>query len=117
MPYHAKRNMVEAEREGDQPMARWTVSTQPRMISRLSAITAVASMLTVVAGSTVSAQTLTNPNPQTKWPPPHAVAKSPPSGRVKSCAAYGAGFVNVAGTDACVKIGGFVSTEAGGQGR
>jgi hypothetical protein len=25
---------------------------------------------------------------------------------VKSCSAYGAGYVNISGTDACVKVGG-----------
>jgi Porin subfamily len=30
-----------------------------------------------------------------------------------SCAAYGAGFVKVAGTDTCVKVGGAVSIGAG----
>jgi hypothetical protein len=32
-----------------------------------------------------------------------------------SCAAYGAGFVKVAGTNTCVKIGGSVSIDAGGS--
>ena len=31
-----------------------------------------------------------------------------------SCAAYGAGFVKVAGTDTCMKIGGSISVGAGG---
>jgi hypothetical protein len=36
---------------------------------------------------------------------------STPAGRAKSCSAYGAGFVNVPGTDACIKMGGYVTTE------
>jgi hypothetical protein len=32
---------------------------------------------------------------------------------VNSCAAYGAGFVKVEGTDTCVKIGGGISIESG----
>jgi Porin subfamily len=32
-----------------------------------------------------------------------------------SCAAYGAGFVKLAGTDTCVKVGGYVSVGAGGS--
>jgi hypothetical protein len=32
-----------------------------------------------------------------------------------SCAAYGAGFVKVTGSDSCVKIGGWIGIEAGGS--
>ncbi|HEY0566857.1 MAG TPA: hypothetical protein VGD13_01815 [Xanthobacteraceae bacterium] len=32
-----------------------------------------------------------------------------------SCAAYGSGFVKVAGSDSCVKIGGGIGIEAGGS--
>jgi hypothetical protein len=74
------------------------------------AIVAITIALILFAGFAANAQTLTNPNPQTTWQP-HAAAKSPASTHVKSCAAYGAGFVNVPGTDACVKIGGYVSGE------
>ena len=35
-------------------------------------------------------------------------------GAANSCAAYGAGFVKLEGTDTCVKIGGAVSIGAGG---
>jgi hypothetical protein len=34
---------------------------------------------------------------------------------VDSCAAYGAGFVKLAGSDSCVKIGGSVSIGVGGN--
>jgi hypothetical protein len=57
------------------------------------------------------AQTLTEPNPQTKILSPHA--KSLPTARMKSCGLYGAGFVNVPGTDACIKIGGYMTVEGG----
>ncbi len=36
---------------------------------------------------------------------------------VGSCAAYGAGFVKVAGTDTCVKVGGSVSIGTSVRGR
>jgi hypothetical protein len=36
------------------------------------------------------------------------------SGAANSCAAYGAGFVKLEGTDTCVKIGGAVSIGAAG---
>jgi Porin subfamily len=32
-----------------------------------------------------------------------------------SCAAYGAGFVKIAGTNTCVKVGGSISVGAGGS--
>ena len=76
------------------------------------AIFAMATALTVAAAS---AQTLTNPDP--KPAPLSAPAKTPVRERVKTCSAYGAGFVQLPGTDACVKIGGFVRTEATGSGR
>jgi hypothetical protein len=34
--------------------------------------------------------------------------------RTNSCAEFGAGFVKVEGSDTCVKVGGYVSTGAGG---
>jgi Porin subfamily len=62
-----------------------------------------------------SAQTLTNPDPKHA---PHlsAAAKSQARERTKACSAYGAGFVQLPGTDACIKIGGFVRMEATGTG-
>jgi Porin subfamily len=36
-----------------------------------------------------------------------------PAGSGNACAAYGAGFVKVEGTDTCVKVGGAVSIGAG----
>lgn len=65
-----------------------------------------------------TAQTLTNPNPPPTWSAPHGTAKSRTSAQTKkSCKEFGAGFVNVPGTDTCVKIGGFVTVEGGGRGR
>jgi hypothetical protein len=37
------------------------------------------------------------------------------TGAANSCAAYGAGFVKLEGTDTCVKIGGAVSIGVGGS--
>ena len=34
-----------------------------------------------------------------------------PARRMKSCSTFGAGFVQIPGTDTCVKIGGYVTTE------
>jgi Porin subfamily len=58
------------------------------------------------------AQTLSDPSPSAKWsPPPRKAAKSPQAAHAKACGAYGPGFVNVPGTDTCVKIGGWVTVE------
>jgi len=49
---------------------------------------------------------------------PQGAAKSLPAKPPKmdrSCAAYGAGFVRVEGTDTCVKVGGSVGVGVGGS--
>ena len=68
---------------------------------------AVAATLFVMIGSDADAQTLTKPKPAPSRPPP--AVKLDKSAHVKSCNAYGAGFVNIPGTDACVKVGGSVT--------
>ncbi|HEX4042558.1 MAG TPA: porin [Xanthobacteraceae bacterium] len=61
-----------------------------------------------------SAQTLTDPHFGATPPGrPATVPKAQPSVRANACSAFGAGFVRVPGTDACVKLGGFVTTETG----
>jgi hypothetical protein len=74
--------------------------------------TAVALAAAVSSGV---AQTLTQPNstPHAETPPPKDAAKSRHTGRVKTCDAYGAGFRNIPGTDACIKIGGGVTVDVG----
>lgn len=57
-----------------------------------------------------AAQTLSEPAPPAKWSPPSKAEKSQ-AARAKACSAFGPGFVNVPGTDACVKIGGWVTLE------
>jgi hypothetical protein len=80
---------------------------------RAIGVLAVTAALAAVASPGAMAQTLTQPNPQTKSPPPTVTTKSRPAGHVKICDAYGAGFVNIPGTDACIKIGGGVTVDAG----
>jgi hypothetical protein len=77
-------------------------------------VLATAAALTVVVSSGL-AQTLTQPNPasQAKTSPPTVAAKSRQTGHVKTCDAYGAGFRNIPGTDACLKIGGGVTVDVG----
>jgi hypothetical protein len=69
-------------------------------------------MLSIAVTSGVTAQTLIQPSSPPKVPPPRSVsANSVPAGRVKSCNTFGAGFAQLPGTDACVKIGGYVTME------
>jgi hypothetical protein len=81
-----------------------------RMNSRIVLASAAALAIAISPGA---AQTLTQPNPQTKTPPPSVAPKSRPAGHVKTCDAYGAGFRNIPGTDTCLKIGGGVTVEVG----
>jgi hypothetical protein len=83
----------------------WVVRAILRAAAAMAAIA-----LGAVLGS-ASAQTLTDPNPPAKWSPPRATAKSRPASPQKPCATYGAGFINVPGTDTCVKVGGWVTME------
>jgi Porin subfamily len=75
-------------------------------------VLATAAVLAIVV-SPGAAQTLTQPNSQTKTPPSAAATKSRPAGHVKTCDAYGADFRNIPGTDACIKIGGGVTVDVG----
>lgn len=70
----------------------------------------------VVAAPGAAAQTLTDPNPKPRWRPPSHAEKNHAPAAAKACEAYGAGFMQVPGTGACVKIGGFVEgTVSGGH--
>jgi hypothetical protein len=82
------------------------------LFGRVASIAVAIGMVGLVVSS-ACAQTLSNPNPQPGWPPPKTSAKAKPAARVKTCSAYGAGFVNVPGTDTCVKVGGWVTVEGG----
>ena len=63
------------------------------------------------ASSDAIAQTLIEPNSRPKLSQPSDMAKPQAVRRAKACSAFGAGFVQLPGTDACVKIGGFVTME------
>lgn len=85
--------------------------TSPRPAGFLFAAAAV--MLAGLAASNAPAQTLADPNAP-KWSPPRPAVKAHEAARPKkSCKEFGAGFVAVAGTDTCVKIGGWVTVEGG----
>jgi Porin subfamily len=83
-----------------------------RRTANLLAILVIAIAVSIVGAA---AQTLIDPNPKTTPPPPAVSGKLQARGRAKSCSAFGAGFVQVPGTDACVKIGGSVTMEATGH--
>jgi hypothetical protein len=91
----------------DQRIAR----SPARPIGWIIALAALPAVLSAAAGSGAAAQTLADPNSPAKWSPPHTVTKPQPAAHVKSCSAFGAGFINLPGTDTCVKVGGFVSTD------
>jgi hypothetical protein len=67
--------------------------------------------LAAMAASGVIAQTLIEPNSRPKLSQPSGSAKPQSALRTKACSGFGAGFVQIPGTDTCVKIGGFVTME------
>ena len=78
-----------------------------------SAAIAAAVMFSITISNSARAQTLADPNSQ---PPPsrsQPAAKLRATTNVKSCSEYGAGFVYIPGTGACIKIGGSVTVESG----
>ncbi len=77
--------------------------------AQLVSVMGVLLILATTIVSALRAQTLTDPNPHAKIPLPHA--KLLPTARMKSCSLFGASFVNVPGSDACIKIGGSVTVE------
>ena len=79
-------------------------------------ISAIAFAASLFAATGVAAQTLVNPSPKADPPPaPERFYTKNTNARSRACSAYGAGFVQLPGTDACVKIGGFVRFEATGK--
>lgn len=61
-----------------------------------------------------AAQTLTDPDFRAPVPGRTATLPKPPSAHAHACSVFGAGLVRVPGTNACVKLGGFATTETGG---
>jgi hypothetical protein len=84
-----------------------------RASARIAVIAAIV-MVPVAGSSGAAAQTLTEPSP----PPPSSPApavKSVAAKHLKACPQYGAGFVQIAGSDACIKVGGSIDVQAGGS--
>jgi hypothetical protein len=93
---------------------------KPRLPNRIAipiiAAAGIALTAALALASAATAQTLNDPRPSPKWPPPPKTEKAHAAARVKTCAAYGAGFVQVPDTGTCIKVGGFVeSTVSGGH--
>jgi hypothetical protein len=86
-----------------------------RPLLRLVAIAWAATMLGCVLAPAAIAQTtaptLTAPKAPLKSSRT-APAKTAPIARINPCSIYGAGFVNLPGTDTCVKAGGYVRSDA-----
>jgi hypothetical protein len=62
----------------------------------------------IATGASLHAQTLTNPNPPTRT---RSTTALPENKQPKPCPAYGPGFVQIPGSDVCVKIGGAVQVQ------
>jgi len=92
-------------------------STPVRRVVRI--VMAAAMVLAAAGASGAVAQTQPSPtaapNALPRSFPPPDVAKTAPVKPGKSCSSYGDGFVNVPGSDTCVKAGGYVRTDAAGN--
>jgi hypothetical protein len=77
----------------------------------VAAVTLYASAATRGNAQT-AAPTLIAPQAPSKTSRPVAPAKPKPAGRMNPCSVYGEGFVNVPGSDTCVKVGGYVRSDA-----
>jgi hypothetical protein len=81
-----------------------------RLMLRDIALTTAMAVAVALIAPCAKAQTLTQPNlPNKPSSPPNR--KSRTTTHERSCSTFGAGFVKVPGTDACVRIGGWVTME------
>jgi hypothetical protein len=103
---HQKRENLALRTSGNARVFLWKAasSVRPRLLVAILAALIVQS----VATASLYAQTLANPNPPTR-----ASATTAPSEdkQPKPCPAYGPGFVQIPGSNACVKIGGSVQVQ------
>jgi Porin subfamily len=94
------------DRSSDRPTGQ-TGQTARRTIATLAAVLLAAG----APSAETAAQTLTAPNTPGNRSAPQQGTKPRPAAHTKSCAAFGAGFVNIPGTDGCIKLGGWVGVE------
>lgn len=86
----------------------------PIIQTSVLACCAVAIALTAAAASSATAQTLTDPYPHQT--PSHPAAEKPAAAKhMKACPEFGAGFYRVAGSNTCVKVGGFIDAGVTGN--
>jgi hypothetical protein len=64
----------------------------------------------IIAAASLHAQTLTNPNPPTRAP---TTTARPENQAAKPCPVFGPGFVQLPGSDTCVRVGGGVQVQGG----
>jgi Porin subfamily len=74
--------------------------------------TLLAILIAVLATSVAAAEQPGNPKPDK---PVSRLLPLKRDGAANACAAYGAGFIKLEGTDTCMRIGGNVSIEARGR--
>jgi len=86
------------------------LSVHTQLMLRRIVLTAAVALSAAFIAPCVMAQTLTKPNGPIKPSPPPS-KKTHVTAHQESCSAFGAGFVKVPGTDACVRIGGWVTME------
>ena len=82
-------------------------------IVRTGTVTAAAMLVVAVVASEVVAQTVPTPSPRIQsdsFATP-STTKAAPAKPAKSCSIYGDGFVQVPGTDTCVKMNGYVRSQ------
>jgi hypothetical protein len=74
-------------------------------------------LLVTIVALLPASTAMAEPNGTPKAQKPAAADRLLPTkpAAANSCAAYGPGFVKVAGSDSCVKIGGGIGIEAGGS--
>jgi hypothetical protein len=104
-------NSYRADRKHNKRMPRERkVSWAAAAIMAMSVTTAV-----MMAGG-AAAQTLTTAKPKTDPMPAPGTTESHAGDRSNACGSFGAGFVQLPGTDACVKVGGTVTVEGTSHG-
>jgi hypothetical protein len=77
-------------------------------VHRVTGLAAVAGAFIAMAAAPAGAQTSTAPNNQSKWSTPQPTKSAKAPRRPNSCSQYGDGYVYVASTDTCVRVGGYV---------
>ncbi len=88
------------------------LSVHTRLTLRRIALAVAVTIAAAVIAPCVMAQTLTQPNGPTKPSPPPSKKSRATARHEESCSAFGADFVKVPGTDACIKVGGWVTMDA-----